>query len=353
MVLAHLFAWLLLPALVVGLGLDEHGQVGAVGQLPADVAAVAAGGQHAAALTSGGIVWTWGANRDGQLGSGSADAAERTVPASLAAPGHIVGVAAGYFHTLALDESGRVWSWGDDSYGQLGYAAGRCAGVVLCSAEPRAVDGVGGVVQVAAGFNHSLALARDGRVWAWGNGREGQLGDGERDEGPAPREVPLPVPARAVAAGGSQSLALGADGSVWAWGAVDAHRTFVLQPRRVEGVPAAAAIAVGEHHALALTVDGAVWAWGDDQYGQLGRPPGAESPAPVPGRPAIAAIAAGNNHNAALAADGSVWVWGGDDDGPWDVALHPERRAPMRLEGVPKARAVGIGPQQLYLIVGE
>src|SRR5581483_1983040 len=252
-----------------GLGLDEHGQVGAVGQLPADVAAVAAGGQHAAALTSGGVVWTWGANRDGQLGSGSADAAERTVPASLAAPGHIVGVAAGYFHTLALDEGGRVWSWGDDSYGQLGYAAGRCAGVVLCSAEPRAVDGVGGVVQVAAGFNHSLAL--------------------------------------------------GADGSVWAWGAVDAHRTFVLQPRRVEGVPAAAAIAVGEHHALALTVDGAVWAWGDDQYGQLGRPPGAESPAPVPGLPAIAAIAAGNNHNAALAADGSVWVWGGDDDGPWDV----------------------------------
>ena len=80
------------------------------------------------------------------------------------------------------------------------------------------VSGLTGVVAIAGGYYHSLAVKSDGTVWAWGYNGAGQLGDGTTTN----RLTPVPVSGLtgvvAIAGGGCDSLALKSDGTVWAWG---------------------------------------------------------------------------------------------------------------------------------------
>jgi len=334
-----------------GAAIDRPAPVAAA--LPPDAVAVSGGGDFALGPTAGGRVLAWGAGREGELGDGAATTTDRPVPAAVPGLDDVRAVSAGYFHALALRGDGSVWSWGDGSYGQLGYEGPERCDVVVCSTRPRPVPGLPRIVAVAAGFHHSLVLAEDGTVWAWGGGREGQLGDGGQDESPTPRRARVPVPVVAISAGGSQSLALGGDGSVWAWGAVDAQRTYQPTPTRVRVPGVVRTISAGEHHALALDADGRVWAWGDDEFAQLGvanlgtNP----DPAPVPGLPPIAAVAAGTNHNLALTADGAVYSWGWNEMGQLGDGTHVTRATPARVAGLPTAEALGVGAEQAFVLL--
>ncbi len=73
---------------------------------------------HVVLTTPSGVLWTWANNSDGQLGSNSTTA--RRYPASVAGVGTITAVAAGATHTLALDTTGRIWAFGDNAFGALG-----------------------------------------------------------------------------------------------------------------------------------------------------------------------------------------------------------------------------------------
>src|SRR5947209_4523662 len=85
----------------------------------------------------------------------------------------IVRIAAGGFAGYATLADGRVWAWGDDIEGQIG-----TAGAWRLRSTPVRVAGVDHVVALAAGANAAYALRRDGSVWAWGDGSERQLGAG-------------------------------------------------------------------------------------------------------------------------------------------------------------------------------
>lgn len=88
----------------------------------------------------------------------------------------VVAVAAGRQHSLTLRSDGAVLAWGSDGDGQLGVA-----GPEDRQMSPAVVTGLGpggGVVGIAAGAYHSLALRSDGTVLAWGHGALGQLGEG-------------------------------------------------------------------------------------------------------------------------------------------------------------------------------
>src|SRR5207237_1361854 len=130
----------------------------------------------------------------------------------------VTAISAGEVWSLALRADGTVWAWGDNSWGQL---ANDQVGVP--SPTPVRVRGLAGMVAVAAGYAHGLALGRDGTVWAWGDDEVGQLGDGGAyGSRPTPGRVAVLAGVTAVATGSafgsSHSLALEADGSVWAWG---------------------------------------------------------------------------------------------------------------------------------------
>ncbi len=139
------------------------------------VSAIAAGGggfeeSHSLALKNGKVL-AWGGNSLGQLGNGTTTPS--THPVEVVDPGNttqpltnVIGIAAGggfeESHSLALKSDGTVWAWGDNSMGQLG------DGTTNNSSIPVQVIGLPSVAAIAAGGLHSLALATDGTVWAWG-----------------------------------------------------------------------------------------------------------------------------------------------------------------------------------------
>src|SRR5262249_61873204 len=88
------------------------------------IKAIAAGGDQSFALDSEGNVWAWGRNDFGQLGIGSDDP-KRNTPVKLEHLPRITRIAAGAFHTLAIDSGGNLWGWGANDSGQPGKGAGR------------------------------------------------------------------------------------------------------------------------------------------------------------------------------------------------------------------------------------
>ncbi|MCE9667740.1 RCC1 repeat-containing protein [Myxococcus stipitatus] len=176
------------------------------------VTAVATGISHSLAVRNDGTVWAWGTNAFGELGDGTT--AARTLAVQVLGLSGAVAVAAGRYHSLAVLGDGRVMSWGLNADGQLGDGSNP-RGRQL----PALVPSLTGVMAVAAGDAHSLAAREGASPSAWGDNASGALGIGEKADD---QVLPVPVSGlsevRAIAAGTRHSLAVAADGSVWAWG---------------------------------------------------------------------------------------------------------------------------------------
>jgi len=223
-------------------------------------------------------------------------------------------IAAGSCHSLAVKNDGTVWAWGFNSDGQLGLARDEAINLLPTSA--RQVDGISGVVSVAAGDYHSLALKSNGMVYTWGKNDHGQLGDGANTDCSTPVQVRI-LGVTAIAAGGSgedvHSLALKSDGTVWAWGGNkhgelgDGSTVDRSTPIQVQGLSGVTAIAAGDGYSLAI-INGTVWGWGCPAIYDT---PSTNSLSPVQITGLWNAIAIGAD-GLVLVSDGSVWRLGKD-----------------------------------------
>jgi hypothetical protein len=177
--------------------------------LASGIVSVAAGGSHTCALTTSGGVKCWGANSSGQLGDGTTSVLRNEAADVTGLGGAIVALAAGGAHTCALTSGGDVKCWGANDAGQVG------AGGAQTILSPVDVPGVSGVLAISAGSFHTCAIVPGGAVRCWGSDNWGQLGGGS-----LLRDVPgLPGPAMAIAAGALHTCAIVAGGEVWCWGA--------------------------------------------------------------------------------------------------------------------------------------
>jgi alpha-tubulin suppressor-like RCC1 family protein len=181
------------------------------------VIAVVAGSNHSLALKSDGTVLAWGSNASGQLGDGTAVSRSSPIQVNGLGPGSgVVAIAAGMDHSLALKSDGTVLAWGGNSSGQLG------DGTTSPRPSPVQVSGLGpasSVISIAVGLgSHSLALKSDGSVVAWGANSSGQVGDGTTTT----RVIPVQVSGLGsgsgvvgITAGGSDSFARRSNGQSW------------------------------------------------------------------------------------------------------------------------------------------
>lgn len=252
----------------------------------------------------GGLAYAWGEVPGGKLGHGLDYAYSSSVPVRVAttdvlAGKTIVAVAGGYSHSLALDSDGRVYTWGNGKSGQLGNGAKLDSSVPVAVAMSGALAGKI-VTAVAAGDRHSVVLTADGRVFTWGSNGSGALGAG----GLSDSTVPVPVDMVGDLAG-----------------------------KKV------GAIAASGRTTLALASDGRVYGWGGNFFGQLGNGTNLDSRVPVAvdlrgvlAGKLIIAIAQGGGHSLALAADGKVYSWGDNRRGQLGNNTFNESRVPVAVD---------------------
>ncbi len=195
-----------------------------------DVAAVEAGSLNTCVLTELRSVWCWGDNVAGQLaGFGvpgeffASDEPRSPDPTQIDVGGSAQDITAGGEHICARLDGGEVTCWGSNQYGEGGWGPPREAGT------PRVNLGAGrSAVSLAAGWHHTCAALDDGRVKCWGYNNVGQLGLGDRvNRGQSPDDMGDALPAvdlgegafaTQVAAGYTYNCALLSDGSIKCWG---------------------------------------------------------------------------------------------------------------------------------------
>lgn len=400
-------------------GLNDDGQLGdgtiVNRQSPVTVSGVfnavgvAAGASHTCAVLADGRVWCWGDNSSGQLGDGTN--VSRLTARIVSFVTNAVAVAAGGAHTCALLAHGSVscwgrhpsgqhvltpstvgglagavsitaagahtcvilvdtglWCWGDNSFSQLGFHPSFAR-----QFEPEPVPaGLGGVVAVAAGLNHTCAIARRGTVVCWGDNSAGQLGFGFTS-GPASisdvSSAPAPVTnAIAIAAGASHSCAIVAAGTsalqpgtitrCWGFNGTgqlgDGTSTDRTAPVAVSGLVNAVAITAGTSlagHSCALLADGGMRCWGRNVFGQLGTGHTSDALAPATvagggGSVLARAIAVGGNHTCAVRGNGTVSCWGDNGTGQLGDGTIVRRLSPVAVSGL--THVVGIAAGELH-----
>jgi uncharacterized repeat protein (TIGR01451 family) len=336
-----------------------------------NVVSVATGRAFSLAVKSDGSVFAWGLNNTGNLGIGSDAIVVKPLPVPVTGFGTgsgVIAVAAGGNHALALKSDGSVWSWGRNGNGELGL--GGAQGIPATVNVPTQVVGLGpgsGVIAIAAGGVHSMALKSDGTVLTWGLNVVGELGAGPINNQTAPVQVTgfgQGSGAIAIAAGASHNLVLRSDGSVAAWGSNDTGQVGTgtnIGPGRNFDTPVAVSglasgagvigIAAGGNHSLALKSDGSVLAWGFNKTGQLGNadPSNADQGVPVAVSgfgigSGVIAIAAGVDHSLALKSDGTEWAWGFNQDGELGDGTNVDENAPVQVSKLNGAVTIALGP---------
>lgn len=286
------------------------------GRQGSNVKYVAAGDKHNAVILENGECWLWGNNTNGQLGDGSTTTRiTPTVP--LGGVTDIIALALSKTSTVALKKDGTVWAWGDNTFG-LG--TGSTEKNVLMPTQVKGSNREGYLenVKAIANYNAILALKEDGTVWGWGSNSNGRLG-----ADPSTTSIPYPVQIAglsdisAISIANTHCLALDKNGTVWAWGnggfgQLGREIGSSYTPLEVKGLDNVVAIDTGLNYSLALKKDGTVWGWGINSKGLLPgeTAPKTATPTQVSGLSNIIEIAAGANHYLALERDGTLWGWG-------------------------------------------
>jgi alpha-tubulin suppressor-like RCC1 family protein len=350
---------------------NSSAAVGVTG-LATGVLTLVAGARHSLAILSDGSVKSWGRNGAGELGNGTTT--NSSVPIGVSGLGALSGVVAvagnapplstlnpsGNGHSMALKSDGTVLGWGNNNSGEVGN------GTIIDQLTPVSVSGLGsgsGVVAIAAGGSHSLALKSDGTVLAWGNNASGQLGDGT-----APTDHPAPVQVSglgpfsgvvAIAAGDAFSMAVKSNGTVLAWGnnasgelgdgtAPTDHPT----PVQVSGLGSGSGvvgIAAGAAFGLARKSDGTVLAWGNNASGELGdgtAPTDHATPVQVSGLgpgSGVVSLSAGFSHAMARKSNATLLAWGRNASGQLGDGTTTQHNTPEVLAGRDGVAAISAG----------
>jgi len=282
-----------------------------------EIVSVVGGEYHSVALSASGKLFSWGAGGGGALGTGDTRNAKTPQPVPYFASRKVVQIAAGYAHTMVLTDSGELYTFGVGTYGQLGLNG---TNMEIDPQRVRAPRGAGRWSAVTAGAHHSIAVTNKGRVYAWGQNKYGQLGLPGTAEWQTPQRVRGVIDDekgwKILSAGDRCTLLVGKSGKAYQWG--NNHNAEEDKSNSPEIMHALSGktilqVAAGVFHTLVLTSERKVYAWGWGHYGQLGNGDTSDSVTPqmMSGLPDdLVGIAAGFAHSYVLTSSGDVYSVG-------------------------------------------
>ncbi|WP_339351045.1 RCC1 domain-containing protein, partial [Bifidobacterium indicum] len=309
-----------------------------------------AGDGYSMAIGSDGNLYTWGSNSYGQLGRTTNTTYPNPTPGLVDKP---AGAPAGFTwtqaitgssHSMAIGSDGNLYTWGSNSYGQLG----RTTNTTYPNPTPGLVDKPAGAptgftwTQAIAGGFYSMAFGSDGNLYTWGSNSYGRLGrftNSGTDPTPGPVDKPTGAPTgftwTQASAGLFHSMAFGSDGNLYTWGSNNHGELGRFTSSNTNPAPGPVdkpagaptgftwtQATAGYSHSMAFGSDGNLYTWGNNMGGQLGRTTnsGTFNPNPTPGpvdKPAGAPTGftwtqaiTGSQHSMAFGSDGNLYTWG-------------------------------------------
>jgi alpha-tubulin suppressor-like RCC1 family protein len=259
--------------------------------------AVASGGHHCLSILSGNV-WGWGENNNGQVGIGNVTSPQ-TTPAqvkidAITPLSKVIKITCGNSHSLAIVDGQigavtydrAVFAWGANPTGGLG------DGTTTQATYAKFIN-LSGVQTIAAGNGHSLAI-KSGKIYSWGNNSNGQLGIGSTTAQSTPTQITSPSLSISnivtVAAGGNHSLAIATvfipgsgsyDRAVISWGLNNAGQLgdgtitqstvpTVVKTSSTGYLSDIVSIRAGDNFSIAMDSTGKIYTWGSNSAGQLG-----------------------------------------------------------------------------------
>jgi Regulator of chromosome condensation (RCC1) repeat len=329
-------------------------------------------------IDQSGQLWAWGDNFYGQLGVG--DRTNRSTPTLIPVPAGAskwLLVAGGQNFAVAVADSDKLYAWGLNDKGQIGTGVGDGLYAV-----PTRIPNPLYVTNwkwVSAGAAHGEALTTDGRLFAWGDNTQGELGVGTTDFMITPQQVQFPTGVIAwedVAAGPGYTMMISQNGLLYGCGKdslgtflpwegpvpaqIDTVRAFSPLPciaasylieSRIESGPSdynnlyispngsspetMAAVVAGGDHTVFLTMNGNVITTGDNTYGQLGVGAGANVQTGTVEFPTgvtqFVAVSAGLRHSLAIGNDGWLYAWGDNSMGEIGIGAVQNQNEPVKV----------------------
>jgi alpha-tubulin suppressor-like RCC1 family protein len=290
---------------------------------------------HTCGVTTANLVYCWGYNYFGQLGDGTTTSRSRPVPI---AGGHLFRtVTVGFFHTCAVSyPDNRAYCWGNNAYGQLG------DGTTGRRLIPVAVAGGRQFSSLDAGGEYSCGVTTDYRAFCWGRNERGQLGDSTAVlQRLRPSRVAGARQWRRLDAGDWHTCGVTSNDRAYCWGdgrhgEIGNGQTYLSYwPRAVAGGLLFRRVTAAEFHSCGETTTNGTYCWGWNRFGQIGDGTTYRrlKPVAVAGGLYFKQVSAGGEHTCGKTGDAVAYCWGWNGHGQLGDGTLVNRLTPTKVAG--------------------
>lgn len=229
-------------------------------------------------------LWSWGRAQAGQLGLNQDTNSHKSSPTQVG--GYWLSVRGGNGMGLGIQTDGTLWSWGANSNGQLGL---NTSGYYTDKSSPTQIGSLSTWAYIATGGIICASIKANGTLWTWGYNSYGQLGINNRIQRSSPTQVGALTTWSKVVAAEDSMMALRTDGTLWAWGnnyhgQLGQNNGFGFNrssPVQIGSLTTWSKISAFQGGFMAIKTDGTLWSWGSSQQGVLGQGPTISRSSPV------------------------------------------------------------------------